>query len=45
MDAFSFSLISMYRNSHTFRSKIFHVRNFRVTIFLSISHMCHIFAT
>ena len=34
-----------YRNSHYFRSQIFHVRNFRVTIFSSISRMRHIFAT
>ena len=35
----------MYRNSHYFRSQIFYVRNFRVTIFSSISRVCHIFAT
>ena len=36
---------TMYHNSHYFRSQIFYVRNFRVTIFLSISRVCHIFAT
>ena len=34
-----------YRNLHYFRSQIFYVRNFRVTIFSSISRVCHIFAT
>ena len=33
-----------YRNSHYFRSQIFHVRNFRVTIFSSFSRMRHIVA-
>ena len=30
-----------YHNSHYFRSQIFHARNFRVTIFSSISRMRH----
>ena len=34
-----------YRNLHYFRSQIFHVRNFRVAIFSSISRVCHIFTT
>ena len=33
-----------YRSSHYFRLQIFHVRNFRVTIFSSISRVRHIFA-
>ena len=37
--------IGIYRNFHYFRSQVFHVRNFGVTILSSISRMRHIFAT
>ena len=40
-----FTIITSYCNSHYFHSQIFYVRNFRVTIFSSISRVRHIFAT